>query len=146
MKKAAALVLLPLLAAAACAAPAPWGIAVNSGRGECAGYWAGDEYVAYGLPEGWEAHMPDYSAGGKITTASGACILKNGGEEDCCRQLGLKYVGKNIGSDDRKTLRERPGSGTPTWAWLACGGALALAFAFAALAAAAAVLLGRRKK
>jgi len=86
-------------ATAACAAPAPWGIAINQDTKECAGYWAGDEYMAYRLPKEWSAYYPDPSTG-MINTASGNCRfieLKEGEEEKCCTAIGYRYTVESIG-------------------------------------------------
>jgi len=80
------------------AAPAPWGIAINEETQECAGYWGGDEFVGYALPEGWANYYPDYSEGSSyISTAVGECNFTRYNEEDCCNELGLTYVSDNIG-------------------------------------------------
>lgn len=93
MKKALALVIFSILLA-----PAPWGIALNFQTKECAGYWGGDEYLAYRLPEGWQAYYPD---GDVITTEIGTCTWSGVGfesrAENCCRELGYSFVSTNIG-------------------------------------------------
>ncbi|MFC2154177.1 LPXTG cell wall anchor domain-containing protein [Candidatus Altiarchaeota archaeon] len=68
---------LSSLISMACAAPAPRGIAVNNEAGECTGFWPGDEFTVYELPEGWDAHYPDYE---KHKSIKGECIP---GREDC---------------------------------------------------------------
>ena len=93
MKKAAVVFLLLLLA------PAPWGIALNHDTRECAGYWGGDEYIGYTLPEGWQAYYPD--ASGSIQTEIGSCRWGDWDYEkrveQCCQVLGYRYVSSNIG-------------------------------------------------
>lgn len=91
--------LIVLNASMTTAAPAPWGIAINEQTKECAGYWAGDEYIVYSLPKGWEQHTPDSSTG-IITTQTGICRfieLTEGEEEKCCQAMGYPYLSKNIG-------------------------------------------------
>ena len=100
-------IVLPLIifaafcASLAYAAPLPWGIAVKSETKECAGYWPGDEYVAYALPEGWSAYFPGEND--IISTEFGNCEFRKwagdeaGEEEKCCKALGLSFVSGNIG-------------------------------------------------
>ena len=83
------------------AAPALWGIAINSETRECGGYWAGDEYVSARLPDGWKAY---YSEGNDIIkTEFGECEFRkdvgdsSGEEEKCCNGLGLNFVSADIG-------------------------------------------------
>lgn len=80
------------------AAPAPWGIAIKESEEKCAGYWGGDEFVAYGLPIGWTAYYPDTVGddAGIISTPFGKCNFYEG-EESCCKALGLSYISENIG-------------------------------------------------
>lgn len=92
------------------AAPARWGLATNTDTRECAGYWAGDEFVSYGLPEGWKAYYPTYSAGsdwGTIRTDIGECGFQIRKEEACCMELGYAFVSDNIGKDQKTVLRDR---------------------------------------
>ena len=78
------------------AAPAPWGIAINTETHECAGYWSGDEFSHIPLPEGWDAYYPDFEEGNAtISTPIGSCTFDS--EEMCCQQLGYEYVSDNIG-------------------------------------------------
>ena len=95
MKKVISIVFITLFLA-----PAPYGIAINYQTKECAGYWAGDEFVTYTLPDGWEA----YYAGdnGLIQTEIGACqfnSIPNDFGENCCKQLGLTYVSNSLGKE-----------------------------------------------
>ncbi len=80
-------------------APARWGIALNRQTRECAGYWAGDEYMNYTLPQGWEAYYPDDQ--GIIQTGDGSCEWRSTDvekrAEECCKALGYSYVSSNIG-------------------------------------------------
>ena len=80
------------------AAPAMWGIAINSEQNECAGYWSGDEFSHYSLPSGWESHYPDYEKGSIIETDFGTCNFTRYDEEECCKSLGLNFVSSNIGT------------------------------------------------
>ena len=84
----------------ALAAPARWGIAINEDQEECAGYWAGDEYHGYTLPEGWKAYYPDYDYNtGKtiLETPFGNCDPYID-EQYCCNELGFDYTSDNIGN------------------------------------------------
>lgn len=93
------------------AAPARWGIALNHEARECAGFWSGDEFVAYHLPAGWKAYFPNYDPGTGTTTLVteiGSCDFKRkGDEEKCCSQLGYKYVSDNIGKGQKTILRDK---------------------------------------
>lgn len=93
------------------AAPAPWGIALNHQTKECAGFWPGDEFVAYHLPDGWQAYFPHYDPGTGVTTLVtelGSCDFKRKGDEaKCCGQLGYNYVSDNIGKDHKTILRDK---------------------------------------
>ncbi|MFH2028505.1 MAG: hypothetical protein ABIJ08_05175 [Nanoarchaeota archaeon] len=87
------------------AAPAPWGIAINTETRECGGYWAGDEYVAPKLPDGWKAYYPGYYPEGNdiVKTEFGDCVFRKdvgdspGEEEKCCKELGLDFVSADMG-------------------------------------------------
>ena len=101
-----ALLTLIVLANCTSAAPAPWGITINHDTKECAGFWGGDEYIAYGLPKGWTAYYPDPNTGimttntGIMTTETGTCkFIKftEGAEENCCKAMGYNYTGHEIG-------------------------------------------------
>ncbi|MFA5994535.1 MAG: hypothetical protein WC823_06280 [Parcubacteria group bacterium] len=92
------------------AAPARWGLALNMETKECAGYWAGDEFVAYHLPAGWKAYYPTYAesgAWGKIITEAGECSFQIRKEEACCMELGYTFVARNIGQGQKEILRDR---------------------------------------
>jgi hypothetical protein len=92
------------------AAPAPWGIALNLETKECAGFWPGDEFVAYHLPDGWKSYFPKYteeSRWGKVETDVGECGFQIRKEEACCLELGYKYISDNIGKDQKTILRDR---------------------------------------
>ena len=101
MKKAVAVIftilfIFLIFTSKASAAPAPWGIALNESKKECAGYWAGDEFTKNPLPSGWKDYYPDFLEGEMtISTPAGTCIF--GSEESCCDQLGYEYVSENIG-------------------------------------------------
>jgi hypothetical protein len=87
-------------------APMPWGIALNHETRECGGFWSGDEYAGYSLPEGWVAYYPRK---GVIETEIGSCTFPetSGFEspnparaedaEACCEELGYTYAGTPIG-------------------------------------------------
>ena len=92
------------------AAPGPWGIALNTDTKECAGFWPGDEFVGYSLPEGWKSYIPKYNPDTKKTslvTDIGECDFKIREEEKCCQELGYKFVSDNIGKDQKTILRDR---------------------------------------
>jgi|GEM_PF-1048889 len=92
------------------AAPAPWGLAINQDTKECAGYWGGDEFVSYKLPDGWKAYYPTSnpdSRWGKIQTDAGECSFQIRKEEACCMELGYTFVSDNIGKDQKTILRDR---------------------------------------
>lgn len=94
------------------AAPAPWGLALNLETKECAGYWAGDEFVAYHLPAGWKAYYPVYDNTGQslwatVKTEVGECSFQIRKEEACCLELGYKFVSNNIGKGQMEKLRDR---------------------------------------
>ena len=83
-------------------APMSWGVALNHETKECAGYWGGDEFTSYVLPDGWKEYYPDYSKyeeTGKlvIETEIGDCDFSKGNEDECCNQLGYTFVSQNIG-------------------------------------------------
>jgi len=92
------------------AAPGPWGMALNTDTKECAGFWPGDEFVAYHLPSGWKSYFPKYDPDTKKTTLAtdiGECDFKMRQEEKCCQELGYKFVSDNIGKDQKTILRDR---------------------------------------
>jgi hypothetical protein len=92
------------------AAPGPWGIALNVDTKECAGFWPGDEFVGYHLPEGWKSYFPKYDPDTQKTslvTEIGECDFKIREEEKCCQELGYKFVSDNIGKDQKTILRDR---------------------------------------
>lgn len=82
------------------AAPAQWGIAINAEEQECAGYWAGDEFSYYTLPQGWTSYVPDYDEEGNafIETPYGKCDFSNYSEQACCTELDLPYLTNQIGN------------------------------------------------
>lgn len=94
------LLLLSLFSALIIAAPAQWGIAINDDTQQCAGYWAGDEFSYYSLPQGWKSYVPDYyeTGGAYIETPYGKCDFTNYSEESCCQQLDLLYLTNQIGT------------------------------------------------
>jgi len=92
------LAILTLSGKTVSAAPAPWGIAIKESEEKCAGYWGGDERVAYGLPSGWTAYYPETIGdnAGMVDTPLGSCNFYDG-EKACCEELGLVYISDNIG-------------------------------------------------
>lgn len=85
-------------------APLMEGIALNHETKECAGYWGGDEFTQYRLPDGWKAYYPDYQKH-IIETDVGNCSLKNiSGWKDCCSVFGYKYVSDNIGKSGNNSF------------------------------------------
>jgi hypothetical protein len=128
MKKIPLLALF-VFAGLVAAAPAPWGIALNHETKECGGYWGGDEYVSYRLPDGWREYRPTYGQNGsKVETEVGTCDFQMRKEEDCCRQLGYRFVAANVGEGPKK-LMDRPqqqGKSSGFGFWVAA--ALFLAF------------------
>jgi hypothetical protein len=92
------------LVAADLLAPAPYEIALNLAEKQCAGYWSGDEFVTYVLPDGWKSYEFEYSEDFVVAeTDIGTCrVAKNqvvafDYEEPCCSQLGYVFVSENIG-------------------------------------------------
>jgi hypothetical protein len=94
------------------AAPAQWGIAINSQTKECAAFWEGDEFVRYSLKDGWKDYYPgDSDAGYGIVTEFGRCAFEIHNEKTCCDQLKLTFVtvdwpeqvlrGRDDGGSDR---------------------------------------------
>ena len=98
LKKALLLIfnLLLIRANSVYAAPSPWGIAINPQTKECAGYWAGDEFVNYELPNGWEAYYEEQYY--TVNSPFGSCYGKDDTTySECCQQMGLTAVDyKNI--------------------------------------------------
>jgi len=112
MKKYILFALLFLLPAGISeAAPAPWGLAINTETKECAGFWPGDEFVAYRLPEGWKAYYPQRNSENSlwdiVETDAGKCSFQIRKEEACCMELGYKFVSDNIGKGQKTVLRDR---------------------------------------
>ena len=93
------------------AAPGPHGLAINTQTKECAGYWPGDEFIGYSLPEGWKVYYPTYSENDnsnwkKIQTEAGECSFQMQKEEACCMELGYAFISRNIGKDQAEKLRD----------------------------------------
>lgn len=83
------------------AAPAPWGVALNHDTRQCAGYWAGDEFTHYSLPEGWKDYYFDSELREGLEVND---CLKNTQEgdydyENCCAKINYEYVSDNIGEE-----------------------------------------------
>ena len=97
-------------------APLPHGIALNHETRECGGFWGGDEYGGYRLPEGWVDYYPRL---GRIETEVGSCSFPDttgyepagqGREavvEACCLELGYTYVGTPVGESFATPLKWR---------------------------------------
>lgn len=81
------------------AAPAPWGIALNQETRQCAGYWAGDEFTHYALPEGWQDYYFDNELREGLVVDD--CLqISDSGDYDyknCCDKMNYEYVADNIG-------------------------------------------------
>lgn len=75
-------------------APARWGIAIHPQEKTCSGYWAGDEFKIYKLPEGWNAYYSNAHEGKVplIKTEFGTCRFESTDGKNCCLEMGLKYV------------------------------------------------------
>ena len=89
------------LASIVYANPMSWGIAIKNETRSCAGYWGGDGNINYTLPNGWVDYYPNYDNGlvddNRIITPFGECKFNIDAEDECCRQLNLTFVSKNIG-------------------------------------------------
>ena len=72
--------------------PQPWGIIVKGPQ--CAQYWAGDECNLYKAPEGWSQLY-----GETIKYRGKECKFSQGQEENCCKQLGLKFIDLKLEKD-----------------------------------------------
>ena len=87
-------------------APMPWGLALNPSTKECAGFWGGDEYGSFNLPEGWDVYYPD--ADNLIDTPIGSCTFYASrhyeAAESCCDELPYTYVSGNIGDPNTSPL------------------------------------------
>jgi hypothetical protein len=128
MKKLLALTLISLLLA-----PRPWGIALNHGTKECAGFWGGDEYGSFELPPDWVAYYPN--ADGIIETEIGSCRFTSSRQyqaaEPCCDELGYTFVDPNIGIGRTSPLLIYALGATLCKGFgLVCAGGLALALIF----------------
>ncbi|MBN2015299.1 hypothetical protein JW766_00510 [Candidatus Dojkabacteria bacterium] len=128
-------------------APAEWGIAINDEDEECAGYWAGDEFVSYGLPEGWKAYYPESTGvnAGVIVTPYGKCDFYEG-EEECCDSLGLKYVSENIGKTNGEEDEPLGGLISPFTALTIWGVCCCFVLLIVIVIIIILVLIGRKKK
>jgi hypothetical protein len=126
-------------------APLPWGIALNHETKECAGYWGGDEYSNHPLPEGWVAYYPGrYDV---IETEIGSCTYsaptRAEAAENCCQELGHRYVGENIG-DTRMSPLFLLGVGA--FLLPICGVCLAVVLVVALVVGGILLLLRRRRQ
>jgi hypothetical protein len=131
-------------------APMPHGIALNHETRECGGFWGGDEYGGYRLPEGWVDYYPKL---GVIETEVGSCSFPDTtgyeppGEgraavaEACCQELGYTYVGTPTGERFTTSLGWGSLLKDAVPACLACLGVVLLLFV-----GGAALLLRRRRR
>jgi hypothetical protein len=87
-------------------APMPWGLALNHSTEECGGFWGGDEYGSFSLPEGWDVYYPDTD--NLIHTPVGSCTFYASrhyeAAESCCDELPYTYVSGNIGEPNPSPL------------------------------------------
>jgi hypothetical protein len=87
-------------------APMPWGLALNHKTEECAGFWGGDEYGSFSLPEGWDVYYPE--ADNLVHTPIGSCTFyashRYEAAESCCDKLPYSYVSGNIGEPNTSPL------------------------------------------
>ena len=89
------------------AAPEPWGVALNHVAKECAGFWAGDEFIYYELPPGWQVFYPDGDSYNETTglmiietdtgTFNITSISNSNWYDKFCNETGYTYISKNIG-------------------------------------------------
>ena len=79
-------------------APAPWGIAINEEKRQCAGYWGGDEHNHYTLPSGWEDYYVEEFKDGIIVDECLGNDYNETGYRRCCDQIDYEYVSSNIGA------------------------------------------------
>ena len=92
------LVLIILIIGVVNAVPAPQGIAINSETKECAGYWPGDEFISFELPEGWKSYFPGSHQ--LIRTPKGECVISIYDKSDvflkslsnCCSYLATEPI------------------------------------------------------
>ena len=87
-------------------APMPWGLALNHTTMECAGFWGGDEYGSFNLPEDWDVYYP--GTDNLVHTPGGSCTFYASehyeAAESCCDELPYTYVGGNIGEPNPAPL------------------------------------------
>ena len=76
------------------AEPLPWGIAINPETEQCTGFWGGDEFTAYELPNGWVDYYPTAGENNSviIQTEYGKCNFVRYKYEECCNEIGLDYI------------------------------------------------------
>jgi hypothetical protein len=120
---------------------------LNHETKECGGFWGGDEYGGYRLPEGWVDYYP---VRGMIETQIGSCSFPGTlGFEDpsedrlriaeaCCQELGYTYAGTPVGKRFTTPLGWRDLLKDALAPCLACSGVVLL------LAVSGVVLLRRR--
>ncbi len=81
-------------------APAPWGIALNNLTNECMGFWAGDEFSHFSLPEGWTAVYSFSEEWGALARPEECGELQTEvGIQNCCEKNGFVYVSKSAGEE-----------------------------------------------
>jgi len=67
----------------------------NSSSGKkCSGYWPGDEFKIYKLPEGWKDFYINAREGKTplIQTEFGSCRFESTDGKNCCLEMGLNYL------------------------------------------------------
>ncbi|MFW9877083.1 MAG: hypothetical protein ACFFG0_28670 [Candidatus Thorarchaeota archaeon] len=74
---------------------------MNDETRQCAGYWAGDEFTHYALPEGWKDYYFDNELREGLVVDD--CLeVDSGGDynyKNCCDKMNYEYVADNIGKD-----------------------------------------------
>jgi hypothetical protein len=101
----------------ALALSAPREFAINTETQQCAGFWEGDQYRRYSLPDGWVSYPEETfrEKNGTISntvlvTPQGKCNLSQLNEQQCCSLFGYTYISPNIG--DKKFYP------AGSWRWL----------------------------
>lgn len=91
------------------AAPAPWGIAINSNLKQCENYWAGDEFGTFPLKEGFESFYPE-SAYRVFDTSLGKCKNTSFHDRELTENWKKCFVSLNCDyikfEDINQTIRE----------------------------------------
>jgi hypothetical protein len=86
------------------AEPLPWGIAINPETEQCTGFWGGDEFTAYELPNGWVDYYPTAGENNSviIQTEFGKCNFVHYMYKECCNEIGLEYI-EDLGVESKIT-------------------------------------------